>query len=74
MGNDAAGLGRALLVLAAVLAAAGLLLLLAPRLPLPGRLPGDIVIRRRNFVLYLPLATSILISVLLTLLIRWLRK
>jgi hypothetical protein len=36
-----------------------------------GRLPGDIVVERENFTFYLPIATSILISALLTLLL-WL--
>ena len=39
-----------------------------------GRLPGDIVIERDNFRLYLPITTSILISLLLTLILWLLRK
>jgi len=39
-----------------------------------GRLPGDIVIERETFRLYFPLATSILISIVLTLLLRWLGR
>jgi hypothetical protein len=53
-----------------VLVAAGLLWPLIVKLGL-GRLPGDIVIERENFRLYLPIGTSILISVILTL-ILWL--
>jgi uncharacterized protein HemY len=49
----------------------GVALLLAARLPWLGRLPGDIVIKRENFTFYFPLATSIIISVILTL-ILWL--
>lgn len=48
----------------------GVLLLVLPRVPglgRLGRLPGDIVYRRGNFVFYFPLATSIVLSLLLTL-------
>jgi hypothetical protein len=38
------------------------------KIPLIGRLPGDIYIRKGDFTFYFPLATSILISILLTLL------
>ena len=59
-------LAKALIVIGAVLIAAGLIWLAAGRLGL-GHLPGDIVIERGNFRLYLPLGTSLLISVVLTL-------
>jgi hypothetical protein len=50
------------------LAFVGGLLLLWGKIPLLGRLPGDIVIHQRGWSLYFPLATCILISILLTLL------
>ena len=56
-----------------VLVAAGLLWPLAARLNL-GRFPGDIVIGRGSFRLYLPLATSLLISVVLSLVLWLLRR
>jgi hypothetical protein len=61
-------LGRTLLVLGAVLAAIGGLLVLAERFPglRVGRLPGDLSVERDGFRLYVPLATSILISVVLS--------
>jgi len=58
-------IGKALIVIGAVLIGAGLLWLAGSRLGL-GRLPGDIVIERENFRLYLPLGTCLLISVLLS--------
>ena len=57
---------RWLITLGIVLLVAGLLWPLLQRLGL-GRLPGDIVIERESFRLYLPLGTSILISLLLSL-------
>jgi hypothetical protein len=58
--------GRLLVVIGLVIAAAGLLISLG--VPI-GRLPGDIAIRRGNFSFYLPLTTSILASIILTLLL-----
>jgi hypothetical protein len=59
-----------LLVLGAVLAAVGLLLVLAPRIPWLGHLPGDILVRRERFTFYAPLATSLVVSIVLTLLLN----
>ena len=63
-------MARWLIVLGVVLIVAGLLWPWLSRLGL-GRLPGDIVIERENFRLYLPITTSILISIVLSL-ILWL--
>ena len=57
-------MGQALILVGLVIVAAGLAITYG--LPL-GRLPGDFTIRRGSFTLYFPLATSILVSVLLTL-------
>ncbi len=66
-------LGRALLGTGILIAVVGLLLILAEKLPgLPlGRLPGDIRVDRGGFHFYFPLATSILVSLVLSLLL-WL--
>jgi hypothetical protein len=58
-------MGRLLIIIGLVIAAAGLLISLG--IPL-GRLPGDFSYRRGNFSFYFPLATSILASIILTLL------
>jgi uncharacterized protein HemY len=47
----------------------GLALTFGPRIPLIGKLPGDIYIRRGNFNFYFPLTTCIIISILLTLIL-----
>jgi hypothetical protein len=63
-------LAKLLILLGAALLFAGILLLLVGRLHLPlGRLPGDILYRGKNTTFYFPLATSILLSVLLTLIL-----
>lgn len=63
--------GRALLVFGLLIAAAGAVLVVAGRVPWLGRLPGDIHIQRGSWTFYFPLATSLLLSVALTL-ILWL--
>lgn len=62
---------KILMILGGLLLLAGLLLYFFDRLPFGGRLPGDIVVKKKNFTFYFPLATSILLSLLLTLLL-WL--
>jgi hypothetical protein len=66
-------LGKVLIVAGAAIALVGVLLLLGERFPglRIGRLPGDVAIGNDRFRLYLPIGTSILVSVLLTLLL-WL--
>ena len=61
-------IGKLLLIFGGVLFLLGLIVLLAGRLNLPlGRLPGDVVFRGKNSVFYFPLATSIVLSILLSL-------
>jgi len=69
-------LGRYLLVVGALLALAGLLLVLSERLPFPrlGRLPGDLSFQKGAFRFYFPLATSLLLSALLTLFLWIVRR
>ena len=67
-------LARFLIIIGAVLVVVGLALLLLPKIPGLGRLPGDIVIKRENFTFYFPLGTCILISVILTLVLYLFRK
>jgi hypothetical protein len=64
-------LGKLLVVVGLVIAGIGLLVMLG--LPV-GRLPGDITVKRGNFTFYVPLATSIVASILLTLLLSLLRR
>jgi hypothetical protein len=64
-------IGKFLILLGLIIAAIGGLLLFFEKIPWIGRLPGDIMIQRRNFTFYFPVVTSILLSVILTL-IFWL--
>jgi hypothetical protein len=64
-------IGRFLVIGGIILALLGGVLILLGKVPFIGKLPGDIIIQRRNFTFYFPLGTSILISIILTL-ILWL--
>ena len=64
-------MGRLLIGLGLVLVVAGLLINLG--VPI-GRLPGDFTVRRGNFSFYFPLATSIIVSILLTLIVMFLGR
>lgn len=61
-------LGKMLIVLGGALVLIGVLLVVLGRVPGLGRLPGDITIQRGNWTFYFPLATSLIVSLLLTLL------
>ena len=67
-------LGKTLILLGVFIILVGLFLLLGEKIPWIGRLPGDIIIRRKNFTFYFPIVTSIIISIILTLLFTLLRK
>lgn len=60
--------GRILILTGLILLVAGLWITYGPKIPLLGKLPGDIRIEKENFTLYIPLGTSLLISALLSLL------
>ncbi|HMH49164.1 MAG TPA: DUF2905 domain-containing protein [Candidatus Acidoferrum sp.] len=60
-------IGKLLIVFGVLIAVVGVVIVLAGRLPWIGRLPGDIYVRRGNFTFYFPLATSIMVSLVLTL-------
>jgi hypothetical protein len=74
---ELAQFGRVLVLVGAVMLFLGVLLVVADRVPFIGRLPGDITIRGDGWTLYAPLATSIVLSVLLTVVlsfVAWVRR
>ncbi|NOX38126.1 MAG: DUF2905 domain-containing protein [Calditrichaeota bacterium] len=64
-------LGKLLILVGAVTLLIGVTLLFLDKIPYIGRLPGDIIIRKKNFTFYFPITTLILLNLLL-LLISWL--
>jgi hypothetical protein len=65
------GFGWLLVVVGLAIAGMGLVWVLAPNLPRPGRLPGDVVIERGNSRFYFPVVTCVVLSILLSL-VMWL--
>jgi hypothetical protein len=63
-------LGRVLVVLGGAVVLMGVLLMFADRVPWVGRLPGDFTVRRGPVTIYFPLATGIVISLVLTVLLN----
>ena len=57
-----------------VLISAGLALFIVPKIPFLGKLPGDILLKKEHFTFYFPLATSILISILISLILYLIGK
>lgn len=69
--------GWFLVIIGGLIALVGLAWVFGPSVPWLGRLPGDIVVKREHFRFYFPLATSILLSLLLTgilWLVRWMSR
>jgi Protein of unknown function (DUF2905) len=62
---DISGIGKALILLGIILTVAGILFVFGAKIPWLGKLPGDIYIKKENFTFYFPLATSILLSIIL---------
>jgi len=62
-------IGKFLIILGVILAVVGVLLILFRHtgIPMIGKLPGDIVIQRKNFTFYFPITTSIILSIILSL-------
>lgn len=59
--------GKTVIILGFILVAVGLLLMLSPKIPWLGKLPGDIYIKREKFSFYFPLTTSILLIIIVSL-------
>lgn len=61
-------IAKALIIFGIILTVVGIFLLFVNKIPFIGRLPGDFYIEKKNFTFYFPLATSILVSIILSLL------
>ncbi|MBP7216761.1 MAG: DUF2905 domain-containing protein [Candidatus Omnitrophica bacterium] len=72
---ETGGIGKMLIIMGVVLICVGGVVLLANKIPFLGKLPGDIYIKREHFTFYFPLATSVLVSAVLSLLFwLWSRR
>jgi len=74
-GIEAMELGKLLVFLGAVLVVAGIVLMLLGRMNSPlGRLPGDFLYRGKNTTVYFPLASSLVVSVVLSIVLYWVSR
>ncbi len=71
---DFSGFGKVLIIIGVVIAGLGFLLLLGAKIPWIGRLPGDFYYKGKNFTFYFPLATSIIISIVLTIILMFISR
>jgi hypothetical protein len=69
---DSINLGQSLIFMGIFIAAVGAVLLFAPHIPFLGKLPGDLSFGSGNIKVYFPLATCLLLSVVLTLVLNFL--
>ncbi len=67
-------IGKFLIITGIIIIVVGGLFLISGRLPWIGRLPGDLVIQRKNFTFYFPLATSILLSIIISFILWFLGR
>ena len=72
--GSVAGIGKLLILIGIILIVLGGVLVFLPKIPWLGKLPGDFLFKGEKFSIYFPLATSILISLLLTLLLALFRR
>ncbi len=66
---DLSGFGRILIIFGIIIVLAGVILFFAGKVPWIGRLPGDFYFKGKNVTFYFPLATSILVSIILSLIL-----
>jgi cytochrome c biogenesis factor len=74
MSEEVSNLGRLLVIGGVLLAAVGVVVLLAGKMPFLGRLPGDIVYHKGGTTFYFPLVTCLLLSLILSLLLNVFRR
>ena len=67
-------MGKLVIITGLIVVVVGLIIYFSDQIPWIGRLPGDIRIRRENFTFYFPLATSILLSVIISLILYLIRR
>jgi len=67
-------IAKVMILIGALLILIGLVILVFPRLPFLGKLPGDILVKKENVTFYFPLVTSIVISIIISLILYLVNK
>lgn len=66
--------GKLFIIIGVIFLALGLFFTFFKQIPFLGKLPGDILIQKKNFTFYFPIATSVLLSIFLSLILFFLNK
>jgi len=72
--NEFQSIGKLLIIVGAVFLLSGIAIIFWDKIPLTGKLPGDIVYKGKNFTFYFPIVTSILLSIIISLILYFLKK
>jgi hypothetical protein len=67
-------IGKLLIIAGIFILILGIIFLLGDKIPFIGRLPGDIIIKKKNFTFYFPLVTSIILGLIISLILFLLKK
>ncbi|OGB67050.1 MAG: hypothetical protein A2Y94_10560 [Caldithrix sp. RBG_13_44_9] len=65
---------KLLIIAGIVLLAIGLILLAVPKIPFIGKLPGDILIQKKNFTFYFPVVSLLILNLIIFIFLYWLKK
>lgn len=63
-------IGKSLIIIGVILIVIGVLVLLSPKIPWLGKMPGDISFKAKNMTFYFPIVTSLILSVILTIILN----
>ncbi|MDP3148702.1 MAG: DUF2905 domain-containing protein [Ignavibacteria bacterium] len=74
MNFDVPQIGKMLILFGGIIVLVGLILLSLGKLPFLGKLPGDIIIQKKDFTFYFPIMTSLLLSLLISLILYLFKK
>ncbi|MHB8579280.1 MAG: DUF2905 domain-containing protein [Ignavibacteriaceae bacterium] len=74
MGQGMNEIGKILITIGLIIFVIGLFLFFSNRIPLLGKLPGDIFVKGKNFIFYFPIVTSLILSLIISLILYILRK
>lgn len=72
--SDFQQIGKILIFLGIIILISGLFITFWDKIPFIGKLPGDIIIKKKNFTFYFPIVTSILLSILISIFLYFFRK
>lgn len=67
-------MGKLLIFVGIFILVMGIVFLFGDKIPLIGRLPGDIIIKKKNFTFYFPIVTSIILSLVISLILYFIKK